>query len=181
MTAELVGLVSDNPMHPEDAGKHTLEVVKNLRTSGEFAELSGTDRLLVEIATYFHDVGKGPKSRWKNNNGKQKVDPDHPVRAVPMVAEFLKREVATMKPRSARVILMLVCYHDLVGDITGKGRDEQQLFDIINDERDLDMLIAIAKADVSAIHDQWWNESAVDELRDRAIEALAMKTEPGDQ
>lgn len=179
-TAELVGLMSDNPMHPEDAGAHTKEVVSKLLESNEFAAFGNTDRLLVEIASYFHDVGKGPKSRWKNNNGKQKVDPDHPIRAVPMVVEFLKDQVATMKPRSARVILMLVCYHDLIGDITGRGRDEQQLFDIIMDERDLDMLIALAKADVQAIRDQWWDQAKVNDLRERAVEALSVKAKAKD-
>lgn len=180
LTAELVGLMSDNVMHPEDAGAHTEEVVENLLKSKEYAALEKVDQLLAEIATYFHDVGKGPKARWQKNDGKQKVDPDHAVRGVAMVAEFLKTEVAEMKPRSARVILMLVCYHDLVGDIIGKGRDEDQLFDIITDERDLDMLIAIAKADVQAIHDQWWDEDAVAELRKRAVKALAAKEQKED-
>lgn len=180
LTGELVGLVSDNPMHPEDAGVHTQEVVDNLLKSEEFASLKKTDQLLIEIAAYCHDVGKGPKSRWKNNDGKQKVDPDHAVRAVPMVAEFLKDQVANTKLRSARIILMLVCYHDLVGDIIGKGREEEQLFDIITDEHDLDMLIALAKADVQAIHDQWWDQTKVDELRQRAIKTLKAKEQSKD-
>ena len=180
ITAELDGLLSDNPMHPEDAGKHTKQVVENLIKAKGFAALEGPDQLLTEIAAYFHDVGKGPKSRWVKNAGKQKVDPDHPVRAVPMVAEFLKTEVAEMKPRSARVILMLVCYHDLVGDIIGRGRDEDQLFDVITDERDLDMLIAIGKADVLAINPAWWDQSEVNALRKRAVKALATKEETKD-
>lgn len=181
LTAELVGLESDNPMHPEDAGKHTQQVVANLLSSKEFEALGRTDRLLTEIAAYFHDVGKGPKSRWAQNKGKQKVDPDHPIRAVPMVAEFLKEQVATMKPRSARVILMLVCYHDLVGDIIGTGRDfearrdENQLYAVIIDQRDVDMLIAIGKADVTAVNPSWWNQSEACALRERAVKALQAK------
>jgi hypothetical protein len=35
--------------------------------------------------------------------------------------------------------------HDLVDDIVGKGRDEIQFVDIVEDLRELDMLIALAR------------------------------------
>ena len=42
--------------------------------------------------------------------------------------------------------MKLVCYHDLVGDVLGKGRDEQQIVDVVDDEDELDMLFALGKA-----------------------------------
>jgi len=60
-----------------------------------------------------------------------------------------------MKPRSAKVICKLVCYHDLVGDIVGKGRRIEELAEIVEDERELDMLIALGKADMMSVNPVW--------------------------
>lgn len=178
-TAGILDLPTDNKEHFENVSDHTLRVVKNLLKSSEYEDQCDTDKLHIEIAAYLHDVGKGPHARWEWNGGKQRTDPDHPAEAIPMVQELLK-QVGTMKRSSARAILMLVAYHDLVGDIIGRGRNEEQLFEIITDERDLDMLIAIGKADVLAINRGWWDQNAVNELRKRAVKALAEKAESED-
>jgi len=60
-TAELVGLESDNEMHSEDVGTHTLKVVDKLRSQPEYEKLSPTDKILVELAAFLHDIGKGPR------------------------------------------------------------------------------------------------------------------------
>lgn len=151
-TQELVGLESDNAVHFEDVGQHTQTVVRNLLASDEYAAMNSADQRLVEIAAYLHDIGKGPKSRWADNDGKQKNDPDHPIGSVIMLRRILTEEITTIKPRSIRVLAKLVCYHDLVGDIVGKGRHEQQFVDIAGTERELDMLIALGKADMSALN-----------------------------
>lgn len=171
--AELIGLAYDNSVHAENVGDHTLTVVRNLRGSPEFNRLTPNDQLLTEIAAYLHDVGKGPKSRWANNRGVARHDPDHPVQALPMVVDVLTNSVATLKHRSAKVILKLVCYHDLIGEIIGKGRHEQQLLDIIESEAELDMLIALSKADVSALNDAWWDSLRVDQIRQRVVAHLS--------
>jgi hypothetical protein len=55
---------------------------------------------------------------------------------------------------------MFVCYHDLVGGICGRGRrDEQQLYEVIEDMRDFEMLFAIGKADSQALSEEWWNDT----------------------
>jgi HD domain len=56
-------------MHPEDLGTHTRRVATNLLALPEFQALGTTDKLLTELAAYFHDMGKGPKSRWGANQG----------------------------------------------------------------------------------------------------------------
>lgn len=101
-TAELVGLESENDMHREDVGTHTLSVVRNLLKSSEFKALSENDQLLTEIAAYLHDIGKGPKSRWVDKGGKQQVDVNHPVGSTIMLARILTEEVVSMKKRSVR-------------------------------------------------------------------------------
>ncbi len=174
-TAELVELESDNIMHKETVGAHSLSVVKNLLDLPEFNAMNPTDKLLAEIAAFLHDIGKGPKSRWEGQKGKQQVDHDHPIKALPMLKRILT-DVATMKKRSARVICKLVCYHDIVGDIVskeiGKGRQVRELIDIVNDEQQLDMLIAIGKADMMSVSQSWVDHAEIARLRDIVAEEL---------
>jgi hypothetical protein len=180
-TAELIGLESAYGVHFEDLGAHTERVTDGLRQLPEFNELEATDQILVEIAAYLHDIGKGPKARWAQTGGKYRDDRDHPVGALPMVERILTDEVGEMHRRSARVICKLVCYHDLIGDIIGKGRREEQLFEIIDDTRELNMLVALAKADVMAVRGQWWDQDAVNELSVRAVDHLENSDDDDDE
>lgn len=171
-TAELIGLKTSNQVHTVDVGKHTLQVVGELQQSYEFRNLLEEDKRLVEIAAYLHDIGKGPKSKWVNNDEIQDLDPDHPIEALPMLQRILTDEVERITPRAATVICKLVCYHDLIGDIIGKGRRIEELIDIVEDERDLDMLIALGKADMQAINPRWANEEKIEQIRTQAMAAL---------
>jgi len=176
-TAELIGLETDNSTHKEDVGKHTLSVVKILLELPEYESLNRRDKLLIEVSAYLHDIGKGPKSRWADNGGKQKVDPDHPIKALPMLERILTEEVETLSERSAKVICKLVAYHDLIGDIIGKGRRIEELIDVVEDERDLNMLIALGKADMLAINPAWANDEIIDDIRAQVKDKLASKTD----
>jgi len=171
-TDELIGLETDNEVHDGDVGTHTLEVVKRLGGLSEFRNMDPMDQLITEVAAYLHDIGKGPKSRWEHNSGKQKVDPDHPIKALPMLEEILTEYIGTIRKRPAQLICKLVCYHDLVGDIIGKGRRIEELVEIVDDERELNMLIAIAKADIMAINAVWLDENKIQELREKVVEYL---------
>lgn len=171
-TDELIGLETDNEVHDGDVGTHTLEVVKRLGRLSEFRNMDPMDQLITEVAAYLHDIGKGPKSRWEHNSGKQKVDPDHPIKALPMLEEILTEYIGTIRRRPARLICKLVCYHDLVGDIIGKGRRIEELVEIVDDERELNMLIAIAKADIMAINAVWLDENKIQKLREKVVEYL---------
>ena len=176
-TRELIGLETDNAAHSEDVGTHTLSVVQQLLKLPDYKTLDKVDKMLVEVAAYLHDIGKGPKSRWADNGGRQKIDPDHPIKALPMLNRILTEEVVTMKPRSAKVICKLVCYHDLIGDILGKSRRIEELIDIVEDERELNMLIALSKADILAINDMWMDEEKIDSIRKQVIKAIKTKSE----
>ncbi|MCJ2184415.1 DarT ssDNA thymidine ADP-ribosyltransferase family protein [Novosphingobium sp. 1949] len=171
-TAELVGLKSANGVHKRTVDVHTKEVVHKLLSLPEFAALDEKPQRLVEIAAYLHDIGKGPRARWDSNGGLQKVDPNHPVGAMPMMANILTKHVSTVGKASARKLMKLVCYHDLVGDVLGKGRDEQQIVDVVDGEEELDMLFALGKADATVLVEHWWNEWAADALYDRCLEAI---------
>ncbi|MCV5855344.1 DUF4433 domain-containing protein, partial [Escherichia coli] len=71
-------------------------------------------------------------------------------------------------------IVILVTYDDLIGDIVAKGRDEKQLVDIIKDENDLKMLVAIAKADMNSINMAWvmLHNQSIECLKNRALQKI---------
>jgi UTP:GlnB (protein PII) uridylyltransferase len=171
-TAELVGLRSENGIHKKTVDLHTADVVGKLHSLPAFAKLDAGAQLLVEVAAWLHDIGKGPRSRWANNGGLQKVDPNHPVGAMPMMVEILTRHVAPIDPADARTLMKLVCYHDLVGDVLGKGRDEQQIIDVVESRRELDMLFALGEADATVLVEAWWDGFKAFALHTRCRNAI---------
>jgi hypothetical protein len=175
-TAELIGLKTNNRIHTVDVGTHTLNVVNELRKSKELSDLCEVDKRLVEIAAYLHDIGKGPKTRWLKSNGFQELDPDHPIKALPMLQRIFTEEVRRITPRSVKVICKLVCYHDIIGDIIGKGRRIEELIDIVDDEKDLNMLITLGKADMRAIFPAWANEEKIRDIRTAVTSVLKLET-----
>ncbi|MFZ2948064.1 MAG: DarT ssDNA thymidine ADP-ribosyltransferase family protein, partial [Desulfuromonadaceae bacterium] len=152
-TAELVGLGTENPMHGQSVGEHTLSVLNGLMALPEYEGLSQGDRVLVELAAYLHDIGKGPRSRWPG--GRQQVDADHPLKALPMLKRILTEEVERVQGRSIKILCKLVCYHDIIGGIIGQGRRPEELEGIIETEQELAMLIALCKADIRAVNLGW--------------------------
>jgi len=174
-TLELIGLETENQVHYDDVGKHTHKVVSELIKTSEYKIMDNTDQLLIEIAAYLHDIGKGPKTRWKLNNGVQKIDHNHPINALPMVQRILTEDVGSMTARDAKIICKLVSYHDLIGDIVSKGRKIEELERIVNDEIELNMLIAIAKADMKSIVPSWVmkNESNIENVRKTIMAELS--------
>ena len=168
-TAELVGLKSENGIHKKTVDLHTLEVVSKLLTLDEFKNLGNRAKRLVEIAAYLHDIGKGPRSRWDANGGLQKVDPNHPVAAMPMMVTILTKHVGFITKSSAEILTKLVCYHDLIGDVIGKERDEKQIVDVASDKQELDMLFAIGRADATALVPHWWNQERATGIYQRCL------------
>jgi hypothetical protein len=126
----------------------------------------------VELAAFLHDIGKGPKARWAKNGGLQEVDPDHAMRAMPMMVDILTEQVAKVKQENAELIVKLVCYHDLVGEALGKGRNEQQIVDIANSKLELDALFMLGKADATSLVEWWWDDESAAALYDRCLKAI---------
>lgn len=175
-TAELVGLETDNKEHKENVGDHTLRVVQQARTLFSSIALTPDEQALVELAAYLHDIGKGPKKRWSGFGGKQQVDHDHPIKSTTMLQRILTEEVSTVTDDEARVLCKLVCYHDLFGHVVSPdiGRHREQLLEIADNPRDLEMLIAIGRADMSAIKGSWGflATSQAAELRDWVLQQM---------
>ena len=176
-TAELIGLRSENGIHRETVDIHTLHVVNNLKDLAQFRNLPPQDREIAELAAFLHDIGKGPKARWANNGGLQKVDPDHAVRAMPMMVEILTQNVQEIERETAETLLKLVCYHDLVGEVLGKGRDAQQIIDVAQSKRELDLLFALGRADATSLVEWWWDERRAAALYDWCWSAVRGRSE----
>jgi hypothetical protein len=154
-------------MHKRTVDVHTKEVVEKLLSLDEFGKLPEAARDLVELAAYLHDIGKGPKSRWAWNGGLQNVDADHPVRAMPMMVDVILENVNRTRPETVDVLLKMICYHDLVGEVLGKERDEKQLMDVPVNIVELDMLFVIGKADATSLSESWWDQGRAQALYER--------------
>lgn len=172
-TAELLGLTTDNPMHRQDVATHTRNVVAGLAGIPLFATLTPQERDLVELAAFLHDVGKGPRARWPG--GVCGVDPDHPLNSTSIVKDLLVSNVEILDQEDVAILLKLISYHDLIGDIIGRDRDENQLYEVIRNERELLMLECLSQCDVNAIFGEWWNQQLVDELHQRAVQHLNLQ------
>lgn len=152
----IIDLPTDNKVHKENVEDHTRSVVNNLVTSAEYRKLSVRQQLIVELAAFLHDIGKGPKSRWPD--GKQKVDDDHPRKSATYLERILINDIKNLTDEDVRQIVLLVLYHDFFGDHLVAGRFIAELKNVITSKSDLEMLYALAKADVSSIHLPWYSE-----------------------
>lgn len=150
---DIFELETDNPMHKETVSDHTLKVVANLQGNEFYEQLSDTDKSLVKLSAYLHDIGKGPKSKW--SDGIQHSYPDHPADSVQMIRRILINEFTTISEYEIKKICLLVFYHDLIGDIIKNNRSKEELLGLHVDENELNMLLAITVADVSAINLFW--------------------------
>ncbi|OQQ07836.1 hypothetical protein BK411_10785 [Vibrio splendidus] len=172
---EIDGLETDNPIHKEDVGKHSRSVADLVKQDTHYNEYSESEQNLLVLSAFLHDIGKGPKTRWQN--GIQKVDDDHPRKSLPMLKRILTQEVKGLSKKEIRRIHILVVYDDLVGDIVANGRDKHQLFEIVKNKTDVDLLISIGKSDMGAINAKWVEDhsESIETLRQEAYEYLEGK------
>lgn len=168
--AGIYGLQSNNPMHPETVSLHTQTVVSNIKRTSFYQQADAHTQKVLELAAYLHDIGKGPKEKWKD--GKQPVYPDHPSDAIPMVCRILTEEVKNISDEDVRTILLLVAYHDILGDCKFCGRDVEQVVKVIKSEAELDMLFAISEADICSINTVWYDDfmKVKDEYRQQILD-----------
>ena len=168
---ELAGiyeLQTDNEVHQESVSRHTISVVNNVKETIFFDRIGEKWKSVTLLAAYLHDIGKGPREKWEN--GIQRVYTDHPADAIPMVARILSEDVKKISYSEIRRICLLVAYHDLMGDIIGKGRAVNELLELDLNEKDLNMLAALAEADISALGVGW--EYNIEEQLEELIEEV---------
>ncbi|ASL85609.1 MULTISPECIES: DarT ssDNA thymidine ADP-ribosyltransferase family protein [Serratia] len=170
---DIEGLKASYWPHTEDVGTHSRKVACALNQFQEYNGLSDEDKEIVLLSAYFHDIGKGPKSRW-GQDGMTKADNDHAVKSLPMLKRILTEDIGGLSEESVRKIVTLVTYDDLIGDIVARDRDEKQLIDVIKNENDLKMLIALSKADMNAINPEWvtTHSKPIEDLESRTLHVI---------
>ena len=152
---DVIGLFQNYSPHNDTVDEHTKKVVAEMKNLDYFKNASDEKKDILLLAAYLHDIGKGPKEKW-NKGLMEHTYPDHPVDAIPMLKRILTEEVEGISEEEIRMICMLVVYHDIIGDCMEKGRDKEQIVQLIEDKDDLDMLFAISLADTKAIKETWY-------------------------
>lgn len=146
-------LETDNKVHKETVSEHTLNVVSNVKKTGFYNQLSEKWQNVVLLAAYLHDIGKGPKEKW--GNGIQRAYPDHPADAIPMLSRILIEDIEDISDKEVKRVCLLVVYHDLLGDVIGRGRDINEIYGLKLSQTELIMMAALAEADIRAIGGVW--------------------------
>jgi len=144
-----------NDVHDENVSDHTVRVKNNLEGEKFFEDLNDPEKQLVQLAAYLHDIGKGPAKKWKD--GKQPSYPDHPADSLKLLVRILIEDIKDLSEESIEILCKLVAYHDLLGDIVGRNRNQKELFSIFKTEEELSMLIALSLADIKSIDENWFN------------------------
>lgn len=159
--------------HNSTVENHSYRVHNNLVEMAEFNNLSKDDQLIAKLSSLLHDIGKGPASRW-NNSEMTRPDWNHSARSLPMLLRIFSSEVEDITEDEIGKLFMCVTYDDLVGDIVGKERDKQQLFNLADSLDLVNLLFAVGKADMKDVHEPWLeqHEDALDALYEEAIQRV---------
>jgi len=143
------GLETANEIHRETVGAHTRTVVQRLKKLDLFDSFEEREKKVLELGAYLHDTGKSESPR--NPQGQQRADLDHPAKAMPWLKQVLAYDIKVLADEDIRQIVMLVVYHDLIGDVVDKGRDRDQILEVVQSPTDFDMISALSLADVSSL------------------------------
>lgn len=149
-----VEILQNYAPHNDTVGDHTKKVVAEVQKTTYYENASEEVKNVLLLGAYLHDIGKGPESKWTDGT-MSRAYPDHPSDAIPMLGRILTEEIESLNEDEIRRLCMLVVYHDIIGECYEKGRDKQQIVDLIESEDDYDMLTAISIADATAVNGYW--------------------------
>lgn len=161
---------------------HLQRVKFNLDGYDEYNSLDIRSKEIVMLAARLHDIGK-LHSNMSASNVMSQADNDHPAKALPILENIFDGQTQ-YNPDEIRMLVVLVVYHDLIGDIIKKGRDEDQLTNLVKEKlitsgRELNMLLALSYADIKEYKRTLFsspfeveNQVAIANLRDNVLSKL---------
>lgn len=136
--------------------EHLCKVAANIQQTDLYRSSDENMKIIMKLAAYLHDMGKGPESKW---NGKIRYDyVDHAHDAMPMLYRIFTQDVQDISDDNIRKVCLAVVYHNIAGDCMLKDRDKKEMADIISNEEDIELLIAISLADVQAMNSTWYQQ-----------------------
>lgn len=156
-------LETSNEVHKETVSDHTKIVVKNIEDRLQYLPFSDNEKDCLLLSGYLHDIGKGPKEKWKD--GKQPSWPDHPAEAIPMLERIFTEEIRCISNEELNLILLLVIYHDLLGEIVSgfdiennldSKRKLSELENLNLSSREFDLLAELSRADIKSLGREHW-------------------------
>ena len=160
---DIFELETSNEVHKETVSDHTKIVVKNIEDRLQDMPFSDNEKDCLLLSGYLHDIGKGPKEKWKD--GKQPSWPDHPAEAIPMLERIFTKEIRCISNEELNLILLLVIYHDLLGeivsgfDIENNLDNKRKLSELENlnlSSREFDLLAELSRADIKSLGREHW-------------------------
>lgn len=168
-TAGIYNLETVNDFHTNTVSEHTIDVLNNLKNNFLFKELDVKNQEILLLSAYLHDIGKGPKSKWKY--GKQEVYNDHPYNSLIYTQRILIEDIENLTNEEIRLINLLVTYHDILGDLSRDHRNTTELKNIIKSENDLELLYILSQADVLALRKDWYHNlcSKFEEIKNKVL------------
>ena len=125
---------------------HTLAMVERIKKDAAYRYAKPEDKQIMLLACYLHGIGKAPLNQTAGEI--HKIFADYPRDSMEKLVRLLTMEVAELSDYAIRKVALLVGYHDLVSDIVLREREEEQLFDLVTDEKEVDMLTAVALAGI---------------------------------
>ena len=160
---DIFELETSNEVHKETVSDHTKIVVKNIEDRLQDMPFSDNEKDCLLLSGYLHDIGKGPKKKWKD--GKQPSWPDHPAEAIPMLERIFTKEIRCISNEELNLILLLVIYHDLLGEIVSgfdiennldSKRKLSELENLNLSSREFDLLAELSRADIKSLGREHW-------------------------
>lgn len=116
---------------------HLLLATEKAQENGQNYNLTQDEQVVVNLAARLHDIGKGA-------TGAQLIDN-------PVVAASFLSQIRGLSTDNKELILNLIRYDELLGDIVQGRKRPDQFSRIFPNERHQRMLLSLYKADVQAI------------------------------
>lgn len=138
----------------DTVGEHLQKVAANIQKTNQYRSADDDMKIIMKLSAYLHDIGKGPESKWNGSVRYGYVD--HTYDAMPMLYRILTEEIQDISEDSVRMICLAVVYHNIAGDCMLKDREAKEMAEVVCDEEDIDLLIAMSLADVQSLNSTWY-------------------------